>query len=249
MTFKKRTIDNILKGKISVIQFKHGFRYGFDAVFLAAFVNSFLQSYKKKDALLADVGSGVGTISLIIAYKNKKIKLTAIENNDQYLELAKENIINNNFKKQIKLLNSDVLNINKDLVNTFDIVVSNPPFYKEYKNRSKIELENYAKIIMNIEQWIDSSVKLLKDKGMIFLIITTEILDLVLYHLRKKTGSFKIFPFWPNSKNSSKRIILVARKGGGSPTELMTGLKLYNKNNLMTKKARLISEEGIFNYS
>ena len=101
---------------------------------------------------------------------------------------------------------------------------------------------------MNIEQWIDNSVKLLKDKGMIFLIITTEILDLVLYHLRKKTGSFKIFPFWPNSKKSSKRIILVARKGGGSPTELMSGLKLYNKNGLMTKKARIISEVGIFNY-
>ncbi len=248
MTFEIRTIDNILKGKISVIQLKHGFRFGFDTVFLAAFVNSFLQNYKKKDALLADVGSGVGTISLIIAHKNEKIRLTAIENNHQYLKLAKENIINNNFEKQIKLLNNDVLNINKDLVNTFDIVVSNPPFYKEYKNRSKNELENYAKIIMNIEQWINSAVKLLKDKGMIFLIITTEILDTVLFYLRKKTGSFKVFPFWPNSKSSSKRVILVARKGGASPTELMSGLKLYNKKNLMTKKARLISEEGIFNY-
>ena len=102
---------------------------------------------------------------------------------------------------------------------------------------------------MNIEQWIDNSVKLLKDKGIIFLIITTEILDLVLYQLRKKTGSFKIFPFWPNSKKSSKRIILVARKGGASPTELMPGLKLYNKKNLMTKKAKLISEKGVFNFS
>ena len=247
MTFKKRTVDKILKGKISVTQFKHGFRYGFDAVFLASFVNSFLQDYKKKDAFLADVGSGVGTISLIIAYKNEKIKVTAIENNNQYLELAKENIINNNFQKQIKLLNTDVFDINKDLVNTFDIVVSNPPFYKKDENSSKNELENHAKRIINIEHWIDSSVKLLKDKGIFFLIITTEILDIVLYYLRKKTGSFKIFPFWPNSKNSSKRIILVARKGGGSPTELMTGLKLYNKKNLMTKKARLISEKGIFN--
>ena len=88
MSSINRTVDNILKGKISIIQLKHGFRYGFDAVFLAAFVNSFLLQYKRKDVLLADVGSGVGTISLIIAYKNKKIKLTAIENNDQYLELS-----------------------------------------------------------------------------------------------------------------------------------------------------------------
>tara|TARA_B100001063_G_scaffold196493_1_gene188466 strand:- start:37 stop:786 length:750 start_codon:yes stop_codon:yes gene_type:complete len=249
MTLIDRTSDHILKGKISVIQSKHSFRYGFDAVFLAAFVNNFLQDYKKKDALLADVGAGVGTISLIIAYKNEKIKLTAIENNFQYLELAKENVINNNFQKQIKLLNNDIFNINKDLINTFDLVVSNPPFYKNHKNRSKNELENYAKVIMNIEQWIVNSVKLLKDKGMIFLIITTEILDVVLHNLSKKTGSFKIFPFWPNSKSSSKRIILVAKKGGASPTELMSGLKLYNKKNVMTKKARLISEKGIFDYS
>ncbi len=243
-----RTTDNILKGKISIIQLKWGFRYGFDAVFLAAFVNGFLQQNKKKDIILADVGSGVGTISLIIAYKNEKVKVTAIENNNQYLELAKENILNNNLQKKIKLLNSDIFNINKSLVNTFDIVVSNPPFYKEYKNRSKNKLENYAKVMKNLEQWINSSVKLLNNKGIIFLIITSEILDLVLHHLREKTGSFKIFPFWPNYKKSSKRIILVARKGGASPTELMSGLKLYNKNGLMTKKAKIISEVGIFNY-
>ena len=243
-----RTTDNILKGKISIIQLKYGFRYGFDAVFLAAFVNGFLQQNKKKDVLLADIGSGVGTISLIIAYKNKKVKVTAIENNNKYLELAEENVLNNNLQKQIKVLNSNIFNINKALFNTFDIVVSNPPFYKEYKNRSKNELENYAKVMKNLEQWINSSVNLLKNKGVIFLIITSEILDLVLHHLREKTGSFKIFPFWPNYKKSSKRIILVARKDGASSTELMSGLKLYNKKGLMTKKARMISEVGIFNY-
>ena len=47
---------------------------------------------------------------------------------------------------------------------------------------------------------------------------------------------------------ASKRILLVARKGGASPTELMSGLKLYNKNGLMTKKAKMISEVGILNY-
>ena len=248
MYYINRTVDNILKGKISIIQLKYGFRYGFEAVFLAAFVNKFLEQNKKKDVLLADVGSGVGTISLIIAYKNEKINITAIENNNQYLELAEENILNNNLQKQIKLLNVDIFKTNKVLVNTFDIVVSNPPFYKDYKNRSKNELENYAKVMKNLEQWINSSVKLLKNKGIIFLIITSEILDLVLHHLRDKTGSFKIFPFWPNYKKSSKRIILVARKGGASSTELMSGLKLYNKNGLMTKKARMISEVGIFNY-
>ena len=67
MFSKNVTIDKILRGKISIIQLKKGFRYGFEAVFLAAFVNGYLKKIKKKNFLLADVGSGVGTISLIIA--------------------------------------------------------------------------------------------------------------------------------------------------------------------------------------
>ena len=249
MFSKNVTVDKILKGKISIIQLKKGFRYGFDAVFLAAFVNGYLKKLKKKKFLLADVGSGVGTISLIIAYQNDEINIKAIENNDRYLEIANENIVINNFQKKINLMQGDIFNIDNDLMNRFDIVVTNPPFYDRKQKKSENELENYATRIINYESWIENSVKLLKDKGIIFLIITTEILDLVLCYLRKKTSSFKIFPFWPNSKKSCKRIILVARKGGASPTELMPGLKLYNKKNVMTKKARLISEEGVFYYS
>ena len=101
MFSKKVTFDKILRGKISIIQLKKGFRYGFDAVFLAAFVNGYLKKIKKKNFSLADVGSGVGTISLIIAYQNDEINITAIENNDSYIEIAKENIVRNNFQKKL----------------------------------------------------------------------------------------------------------------------------------------------------
>ena len=33
------------------------------------------------------------------AYQNNKINITAIENNDTYLEIANENIVINNFQK------------------------------------------------------------------------------------------------------------------------------------------------------
>ena len=100
---KSVSIDKILRGKISIIQSKKGFRYGFDAVFLAAFVNGYLRKLKKKKISLADVGSGVGTISLIIAYHNNEINITAIENNDSYVEMANENILRNNFQKKIRI--------------------------------------------------------------------------------------------------------------------------------------------------
>ena len=248
MFVKSFTVDKILRGKISIIQLKKGFRYGFDTVFLAAFVNGYLKKLKKKKISLADVGSGVGTISLIIAYQNDKINITAIENNDTYLEIANENIVRNNFQKKINLMQGDIFNIDNDLMNRFDIVVTNPPFYDRKEKKSKNELENYATRIINYESWIENSVKLLKDKGIIFLIIPTRLLEKSLKFLGTKTGSFKIFPIWPNQKKSSKRLILLAKKGGASPTELMSGMRLLNNQGKLTQKAKKYSNNGIFNF-
>ena len=242
------TVDKILKGKISIIQLKKGFRYGFDAVFLAAFVNGYLKKLKKKKISLVDVGSGVGTISLIIAYMNEEINITAIENNNSYIEIAKENILKNNFQKKINLMKEDIFDFDNDLISRFDIVVTNPPFYDQHQKKSENELDNYAKRIINYESWIDNSVKLLKDKGIIFLIIPTVLLEKSLKSLSTKTGSFKIFPIWPNQKKSSKRLILIAKKGGASPTELMSGMRLLNNKGKVTKKARTYSDNGIFNF-
>ena len=248
MFAKNFTIDKILRGKISIIQLKKGFRYGFDAVFLAAFVNGYLKKIKKKKISLVDVGSGVGTISLIIAYQNDQINITAIENNDIYLAVANENILRNNFQNKINLMQGDIFNIDNDLINRFDIVVTNPPFYDQQQKKSENELDNYAKRIINYESWIENSVKLLKDKGIIFLIIPTQLLEKSLKFLGTKTGSFKIFPIWPNHKKSSKRLILFAKKGGVSPTELMSGLRLFNNQGKVTKKATTYSNNGIFNF-
>ena len=242
------TVDKILKGKISIIQLKKGFRYGFDAVFLAAFVNGYLKKLKKKKISLVDVGSGVGTISLIIAYMNEEINITAIENNNSYIEIAKENILKNNFQKKINLMKEDIFDFDNDLISRFDIVVTNPPFYDQHQKKSENELDNYAKRIINYESWIDNSVKLLKDKGIIFLIIPTVLLEKSLKSLSTKTGSFKIFPIWPNQKKSSKRLILIAKKGGASPTELMSGMRLLNNKGKVTKNARTYSDNGIFNF-
>ncbi len=248
MFAKNFTIDKILRGKISIIQLKKGFRYGFDAVFLAAFVNGYLKKIKKKKISLVDVGSGVGTISLIIAYQNDQINITAIENNDTYLAVANENILRNNFQNKINLMQGDIFNIDNDLINRFDIVVTNPPFYDQQQKKSENELANYAKRIINYESWIENSVKLLKDKGIIFLIIPTQLLEKSLKFLGTKTGSFKIFPIWPNHKKSSKRLILFAKKGGVSPTELMSGMRLFNNQGKVTKKATTYSNNGIFNF-
>ena len=70
--------------------------------------------------MVADVGSGVGTISLILAFKNQNIKITAIENNKEYLNLAKENILNNHLDNRITIFNQSVFDIDLNMNGKFD---------------------------------------------------------------------------------------------------------------------------------
>ena len=137
--------NNLMLGIVQslVIQYKKGFRFGSDAVFLASFVNGFIETKKNRKFYIADVGSGVGTVSLIIAFRNPNSRILAIDNKREYLIIAEENIKINNFQDKIKTIDNDVFNFDNNLKNSFDLVVSNPPFHKKENNRSKNILEKY----------------------------------------------------------------------------------------------------------
>jgi tRNA1Val (adenine37-N6)-methyltransferase len=244
----ENTKDKILNGSIEVIQPKLGYRFGFDAVFLSSFVNGFIEKKNKRKVTTADVGSGVGAISLILAFKNQNIKITAIENNIEYLNIAKENILNNLLDNKITLVNQSVFNIDHNLNEKFDLVVSNPPYHLTDSNFSKNNLKDISKRIVDLEKWLKNCIGLLKNKGYLFLIFPADILDKVLNFIKISSGSFKIFPFWPKQNSSAKRVILIAKKGGLGPTELMAGLKLYNNKGVLTKRAQLASKKGIITF-
>jgi FkbM family methyltransferase len=244
----ENTKDKILNGSIEVIQPKLGYRFGFDAVFLSSFVNGFIEKKNKRKVRTADVGSGVGAISLILAFKNQNIKITAIENNIEYLNIAKENILNNLLDNKITLVNQSVFNIDHNLNEKFDLVVSNPPYHLTDSNFSKNNLKDISKRIVDLEKWLKNCIGLLKNKGYLFLIFPADILDKVLNFIKISSGSFKIFPFWPKQNSSAKRVILIAKKGGLGPTELMAGLKLYNNKGVLTKRAQLVSKKGIITF-
>ena len=244
----ENTKDKILNGSIEVIQPKLGYRFGFDAVFLSSFVNGFIEKKNKRKVTTADVGSGVGAISLILAFKNQNIKITAIENNIEYLNIAKENILNNLLDNKITLVNQSVFNIDHNLNEKFDLVVSNPPYHLTDSNFSKNNLKDISKRIVDLEKWLKNCIGLLKNKGYLFLIFPADILDKVLNFINISSGSFKIFPFWPKQNSSAKRVILIAKKGGLGPTELMAGLKLYNNKGVLTKRAQLVSKKGIITF-
>ncbi len=84
---------------------------------------------------ILDIGTGSGCIAVCLAKYINKSQVTAVDVSQQAIETACENANKN--KVEIKLVRDDILSKETaDLNETFDIIVSNPPYiaYKEKKS-------------------------------------------------------------------------------------------------------------------
>lgn len=80
-----------------------------------------------------DIGTGTGLIALMLAQRNANLKITAIEPNDSALKDAAPNFENAPWKDRIILHKADLQTF-CDGSTKFDLIVSNPPFFKNSLN-------------------------------------------------------------------------------------------------------------------
>ena len=179
------TEDQILNKAIHIKQPKNGFRVGSDSVLLAASVPA------DKAESVIDVGSGVGAISLCVAYRCPEVHLTAIEKYKQNVELFRENIIKNNMIGRISLFEGSLENLPKGFQGKkFQHVVTNPPFWEAGKNflpenESRRNSSHEGKVLLN--EWVSLSIKFVQPGGSITIIVpesrSLEVLSLLRSHL------------------------------------------------------------------
>ena len=79
-----------------------------------------------------DIGTGSGCISVVLKSECKDLEITAIDNSSKALYVAKSNAKMN--KVKINFILKDVFKFN--LINNYDIIISNPPYIPENSNVS-----------------------------------------------------------------------------------------------------------------
>ena len=87
---------------------------------------SICQEFKKEPISILDMCTGSGCIAISLAKYVNGAKVTASDISDNALEVAKTNAINNNV--YVDFIKSDLF---EDIHDTFDIIVSNPPYIKK----------------------------------------------------------------------------------------------------------------------
>ena len=90
------TKDKLLGGRVLLLQPKRGYRAALDSVLLASAIPAV-----DGDSVM-DLGSGVGSASLCLAYRVKGCQIEGIEVQRPLVSLGTQNISLNGFEKRIK---------------------------------------------------------------------------------------------------------------------------------------------------
>jgi len=181
---------------IKIIQDDEMFSFSLDSMMLANFVDT------KGAKNIIDLGTGNGPIPLFLTLKTDA-KIIGVEIQDDVADLAKRSVKLNSFEEQITILNQDFKNIYKEVgANKFDIVTSNPPYFK---SNTKVPLDEGKRLARNEQTLFIKDIfiiakKLLKDCGNIAIVIDTERLVEVLQLMKENSIEPKKIQFvYPKS--------------------------------------------------
>jgi tRNA1Val (adenine37-N6)-methyltransferase len=131
---------------------------------------SLIDSENIKNAL--DIGCGTGLLSLMVAQKNLKIQITALEIDQNAVFDAAENIHESPFLNQITLHHQTVQDFAKKSNEKFDLIFCNPPFFQNNLKSDKIEknIAHHAETL-TFDDLAESIDVLLEEKGSAWILL------------------------------------------------------------------------------
>lgn len=235
------SIDYLLNKKVKMCQKKDAYHTSSDAVLVASLVDKV-----PNDALILDVGSGTGGISLCLAYRFKNAKIKGLEIQKDLVCCANESIHLNKFLN-LEYITHDITTKKAPFpFCSCDIVITNPPYNSKETLPSTNESKKTAHIgdHVDLKEWLSFCVKMLKPKGILYLINRVDNLPQILEILTsKKMGDLHIIPVYSLENEPANRIMIKAKKDSKAPIQILPPLTV-RKNGNFTHQADEILRAG-----
>lgn len=229
-------IDDLEFKNLKIIQNKKGFCFGIDAVLLSDFAKNI-----KRDSMVMDLGTGTGIISILLCGKTNLKKIVGVEVQEEVYNMACRSAILNDLGNKFEVINENILNLeNIYEKNTFDVIVTNPPYKKMNTgivNYEEKKLISRHEVLAILEDYISISSKLLKDKGEFYMVHRPDRLVDILNDMRK----FKLEPkemrlVYSYDNKSPKLVLIKGVKNGNSFLKFRENLYIYNQNGEYTNE-------------
>ena len=231
MNTNLESIIPLLNKNLKIIQRSDYFNFSIDSLLISEFVN--IQKNTKK---ILDLGTGNAAIPLFLS-KKTSAKIYGIEIQEISYNLALRNININSLNEQIYIIYDNMKNYSKYFNSgSFDIIISNPPFFKINENTNFLnELKQLSiarhEVEINLEELIKIASELVKDRGYFYLIHRADRLSEILNNLLNYRFEAKKIKFCYTTKHKNAKIVLIeAIKNGKSGLTILPPL-IINKEN------------------
>ncbi len=231
MNTNLESIIPLLNKNLKIIQRSDYFNFSIDSLLISEFVN--IQKNTKK---ILDLGTGNAAIPLFLS-KKTSAKIYGIEIQEISYKLALRNININDLNEQIYIIYDNMKNyLNYFNMGSFDIVISNPPFFRINKNTNFLNNLKQLSIArheveINLEELIKIASELVKDRGYFYLVHRADRLSEILNNLIKYRFEAKKIKFCYTTKYKNAKIVLIeAIKNGKTGLTILPPL-IINKEN------------------
>lgn len=223
-------IDDLEFKGLKIIQNPEWFCFGIDSVILSDFAKGI-----KRGSKVIDLGTGTGIIAILLCGKTALSKIVGVDLQPDVCEMAKRSIALNSLENRFEVICENVVNL-KNIYpkNSFDVVVTNPPYKKAgtgVKNENENKVISRHEVKGNLDEFIQASSYLLKDKGELYMVNRPERIADIMCAMRKNKIEPKILKFvCPNCESAPNLVLVKGVKAGGEFLKIEKNLYVYDKD-------------------
>ncbi|MGD9803227.1 MAG: tRNA1(Val) (adenine(37)-N6)-methyltransferase [Hyphomicrobiaceae bacterium] len=237
MTVFDLTDDAFLGGKLHLLQPAKGFRSGLDAILLAAATPIPSDS----SCRVLDAGAGVGAVGLAIAARCPCVRVTLVEIDPEFAELAQRNVERNQLTGRVEVVVADISAGGKAIHDPsrpdglaparFDHVVTNPPYFAvgagtppAIRNKASAHQMSGG----SLDRWVAFLATAAVADATLTMIHRADALAEVLKSLDGRFGGIRILPVQPRLEAAATRVIITAIKGSRAPLAIKPSLIVHD---------------------
>jgi tRNA1(Val) A37 N6-methylase TrmN6 len=201
--------DGFLGGRVRLWQPRRGYRAGIDPVLLAAAVPA------RPGQSVLDLGCGAGAAALCLAARVPGLRLTGIEIQPAYAELARRNVALNG--ADMAVICADLTDLPAPVrQERFDHVLANPPYFAAGAHSAARDGGRARALgeVTPLAGWIAIAARRLAPGGHLHMIQRTRRLPEMLAACEARLGSLEVLPLAARAGRGPELAILRARKGG-----------------------------------
>lgn len=226
--------DTLYNGELTCYQYKVGYRYSVDALLVAHYKRP------RKGARVLDLGAGSGIISLLLCYRFKEygIKVVGLERQEELVTIARKSVIHNGFTDLCTIEYGDLREIASIFKpESFDQVVSNPPFFPLGRGRTSNNPQAYHArhhVAGGLGDFLAGAARVLKNKGhAIFIYPADHLSEFIILARKHRLEPKRMQPIYnyPEGGNEARLFVIDCQKNGGLGMKVERPMYIYAEKN------------------